>query len=229
MQDVAATGDRTVLFVSHNMGAVRQLCGRAIVLDAGKVVLDGSTERAVERYLGDLSGGAVVSAERLQELKYEWQAQGRQFFAGREVSLLDRHGEPREEFWSDEPITIVVTFDCMRLGPAPEIIVELMDGNHQTLLRTEAADYLDHDEIDSLGAGQYRAQCVLPPDLFGERRFYVSVHLIRLNVHHLGYRDVTAFNVRFRGYGAAPSAASRDAYLRPRLQWEITHVAGGVG
>ena len=36
-----AKGGRTVLFVSHNMGAVKSLCGRAILLDKGKVVMDG--------------------------------------------------------------------------------------------------------------------------------------------------------------------------------------------
>ena len=50
MQDVAGEG-RTVLFVSHNLGAVRQLCERAIFLLAGSVVAEGEVNSVVERYI----------------------------------------------------------------------------------------------------------------------------------------------------------------------------------
>jgi lipopolysaccharide transport system ATP-binding protein len=50
MGDVAKDG-RTVLFVSHNMQAVRQLCGRAILLDKGFILIDGSAAVVTERYL----------------------------------------------------------------------------------------------------------------------------------------------------------------------------------
>ncbi len=49
MQDVAGHG-RTVLFVSHNMGAVSSLCTRAMLLSGGKLVLTGPAQDVVERY-----------------------------------------------------------------------------------------------------------------------------------------------------------------------------------
>ena len=51
MQDVSKGEGRTVLFVSHNMAAVRQLCNRSIVLDKGHVVKIGETNDALEYYL----------------------------------------------------------------------------------------------------------------------------------------------------------------------------------
>jgi len=50
MGDVAREG-RTVLFVSHNMGAVRSLCSRSILLDGGKLIIDGPTEHTLTSYL----------------------------------------------------------------------------------------------------------------------------------------------------------------------------------
>jgi lipopolysaccharide transport system ATP-binding protein len=50
MKDVA-TGGRTVLFVSHNMMAVRRLCEKGICLQNGKVVFNGSSNKAIESYL----------------------------------------------------------------------------------------------------------------------------------------------------------------------------------
>jgi lipopolysaccharide transport system ATP-binding protein len=52
MEDVASRG-RTVLFVSHNMMAVRTLCTRALCLKAGQVVFEGSADEVVDSYLRD--------------------------------------------------------------------------------------------------------------------------------------------------------------------------------
>lgn len=51
MNDVAHSGGRTVLFVSHNMAAVKNLCTRGIVLQNGQLVFDGVTDDAVNYYL----------------------------------------------------------------------------------------------------------------------------------------------------------------------------------
>jgi lipopolysaccharide transport system ATP-binding protein len=50
MQDISRQGGRTVLFVSHNMAAVKSLCTRGIVLEHGKVVFEGGIDEAVSRY-----------------------------------------------------------------------------------------------------------------------------------------------------------------------------------
>lgn len=52
MDDVA-TGGRTVLFVSHQMGAVERLCSRVVLLDRGSVRADGPPDEIVGRYLSD--------------------------------------------------------------------------------------------------------------------------------------------------------------------------------
>jgi lipopolysaccharide transport system ATP-binding protein len=54
--------NHTVLFVSHNMGAIRQLCPRSIVIDGGRVVFDGATADALRAY-NDLLWNITVDAE----------------------------------------------------------------------------------------------------------------------------------------------------------------------
>ena len=58
MGEVAKTG-RTVLFVSHNMAAVSELCSRVMILQSGHVIADGPTTSIVSQYLADaLSSGS---------------------------------------------------------------------------------------------------------------------------------------------------------------------------
>lgn len=52
MRDAAKKDGRTVLYVSHNMNTIRQLCDRCFVLDKGKVVFEGGVEEAIEVYSG---------------------------------------------------------------------------------------------------------------------------------------------------------------------------------
>lgn len=49
-------GGRTIIFVSHNMAAVQNLCQRGIVLSQGKMVFNGSAEDAIQHYLHSVSG-----------------------------------------------------------------------------------------------------------------------------------------------------------------------------
>jgi lipopolysaccharide transport system ATP-binding protein len=65
--EAAATNGRTILFVSHNMGAVSELCHRAVLLHRGEKVVDGATGDVIEQYLlhsGGGEGGLLLAARR---------------------------------------------------------------------------------------------------------------------------------------------------------------------
>lgn len=74
MSDVSKSG-RTVLFVSHNMAAVENLCHRGVVLERGHLVFDGTSKDAVQHYLSGISramgasgrSGHVVELEGVGE------------------------------------------------------------------------------------------------------------------------------------------------------------------
>ena len=64
MDEVSKSG-RTVLFVSHNMAAVKNLCDRAIVIDKGSVVFSGNTDLAIDKYLDVSLSNNVESTKDL--------------------------------------------------------------------------------------------------------------------------------------------------------------------
>lgn len=61
MREAATKQGRTVLYVSHNMNTIRQLCERVIVLELGKIVYDGDTETAISKYLGGEKKMVVIN------------------------------------------------------------------------------------------------------------------------------------------------------------------------
>ena len=60
MNDVSKTEGRTILYVSHNMSTIRQLCDRVVVLDHGKVVFDGGVEEGIQVYLNEKENTSVL-------------------------------------------------------------------------------------------------------------------------------------------------------------------------
>jgi lipopolysaccharide transport system ATP-binding protein len=87
----AGNEGRTLLFVSHNIGAVTSLCDRGILLDGGRVAAEGSAMDVARAYLSGLSGGV-----RLGERQFQGSLKGRVSFHslemlvdGREVSIVE--------------------------------------------------------------------------------------------------------------------------------------------
>jgi lipopolysaccharide transport system ATP-binding protein len=63
MREAAGQEGRTVLYVSHNMNTIRDLCDRCIVLDKGQIIFDGDVETAIHLYLNSSSGERAVDMD----------------------------------------------------------------------------------------------------------------------------------------------------------------------
>jgi lipopolysaccharide transport system ATP-binding protein len=216
MQDVTRQG-RTVVFVSHNLAAVRSLCSRALLLEKGRLLFDGDTDEAVERYLGrgDSGEAAVVEGERLEERAAKRRLYGSEpLFRCTRIAVLDEGGLPSGSFRSDEEIRVAVEYAVLRPVPSFRILVTLTDGNQVPVLRTESVD--DADGPVTLEPGSYRSEVVIPPGLLGDVQLDLNVSLIAEVNQVIDYSSVVQLDVRFAGHG---SNTRGKAYLRPLLSW----------
>ncbi|MDD4199304.1 MAG: ABC transporter ATP-binding protein [Paludibacter sp.] len=105
MQDVSKGEGRTVLFVSHNMGAVRNLCTKSIVLVDGKIAFEGKTEPGISFYLNNkLESYNLISKEALV-------AKSRIKGYALDVKFLDVGFEQNNEsFYTNDEITLICKF-----------------------------------------------------------------------------------------------------------------------
>jgi len=102
MGDVAKEG-RTVLFVSHNMGAIQKLCDRSILLSDGYLVLDSDTEQVVKEYL--TTGREVVTNESLYDLPRPCAGIGESVRFSK-CYPVDLEGKRKSVFLFGEPVSI---------------------------------------------------------------------------------------------------------------------------
>jgi lipopolysaccharide transport system ATP-binding protein len=99
--EVGAEG-RTVVFVSHNMAAVNQLCDRAIVLDKGHVILDGETGSVIDSYLTRFAGSSA-------ETCFEPDPTSAAFLT--KLTTSTDNGRPTAQFGSDQRVVLEAEFE----------------------------------------------------------------------------------------------------------------------
>jgi lipopolysaccharide transport system ATP-binding protein len=149
MGSVAREG-RTVLFVSHNMAAIRKLCTSAILLEHGRITVRGATDDVVDAYL--------AAAAECGEAEVELPA-GREGAPGRGLRLrfFDREGTPRSRFRLGEPWRVAFDFEVAERVPhvIAAIGIATVDAQPVVTWWSRPAD---------LRPGTYRAefQCDLP-------------------------------------------------------------------
>jgi lipopolysaccharide transport system ATP-binding protein len=95
MQDISNRQGRTVLFVSHNLGALANLCKRGLVFEKGHLISNLPIEKAIESYFETLSEGLPGKKTRSAHVLYEIEAADSNGIAVTKVELLDREGAPK--------------------------------------------------------------------------------------------------------------------------------------
>ena len=108
-----AQGGRTVLFVSHNMGAIRSLCGSAIWLDNGQIVEKGATDEVVRDYEENQLKHADRSACMVKRDPEE--VKNSRFYFSR-VEMLNIMGEPTTLFRYGDKLVLLVDFEGAPIG-----------------------------------------------------------------------------------------------------------------
>lgn len=108
MQDVAGQG-RTVLFVSHNMAAVKSLCNKGIVFSGGQKIFEGTVREALEKYNASDTGSDLI----YDTSDYKTRTRGARQIYVREVELNQL------AYYPDSSMEVSIRLD--KAPEAPEI------------------------------------------------------------------------------------------------------------
>jgi lipopolysaccharide transport system ATP-binding protein len=185
MREVTGEG-RTIVFVSHNMAAIRALCPRAILLDHGGLKADGPVEEVIRKYLTTYvkvnSSGAIP--EHVPRI-------GSGDVRIRHVELLGRDGEPLSYARLGQPLTVVLGLESTRRVEALlEIGISSLDGTRATTAFNTDEGQPPH----ALEPGYTRVTVQLEPFLLPGH------YAVDLGVHHAGAGGVFDFVERVRDF-----------------------------
>lgn len=223
MQNIGQEG-RTVLFVSHNMPAITRLCKRAILIDAGTVVMDGLSQQVVSSYL---IGGHGPKAVR------EWpiieEAPGGEIARLRAVRVKTGDGNTTAVIDIREPVIIEIEYDVLKAGYVLLPHFELFNGEGDPIFIS-----LDQDtawRARSRPIGTYVSRAVIPGNLLSEGLVFVEPANTALDpiVPQFCVRDAVAFQVIDSHDGNSARGdwvGDLPGIVRPMLKWGTDYRQG---
>jgi lipopolysaccharide transport system ATP-binding protein len=212
MGDVAKAG-RTVLFVSHNMAAVKSLCQRAIWLDEGQILESGETATVVDNYL---QRGAFSMLERA------WpdpaMAPGNEKVKIRSARVRSLSGDAHEKLTVHSPFAIDFEFWNFQPDAVLNFTMHLYNVEGAYVFATAS-------KAQPRARGLVAETVTIPANLLNDGVYTVSVQVVQDTSRTIYlHSEVLAFEVldavrEGAWFGKWPGV------VRPRLEWNSTQVS----
>jgi len=139
MNDVAQAG-RTVVFVSHNMGAINALCTSAIWIDNGSIREQGPTQTIIQHYLESVREGFIGGGSKPDD----------KLVVDR-VLLKNAAGQVTTTFRGDEPLFVEIHYTARVRIANPHFMVAIMGAYAEIFTASMTLDNLTPDAIEGSG------------------------------------------------------------------------------
>jgi len=217
MEEVSKLG-RTVLFVSHNMGAVRSLCTRGLLLKDGQLEMDDDVDRVINTYLTgeDVSteGKVVYSEQDIPEAS-ELGILG--------VELLSLSSEVRSTFAIDEGFKIRIKYKIIEPIRNQRINLRFLTTMGETVFATYEDAQIREGFIRE--PGTYLAICEVPPNLLNN-----LTYRIRIGFDSPGYKvlipgkEYLEVDIVDTSDGYRYARGAFDGPIRPEVEWVVKNI-----
>jgi lipopolysaccharide transport system ATP-binding protein len=175
MGDVVQQG-RTVLFVSHNMTAIRNLCQRVIWLHNGQLIQSGDTFSVTESYLKQ-----SLKADSLADVDILIKSLSPDPAFRLDSIVIRQGGQPCTLVVNGQPIEIEIRYTVLRQTSGLRVYFDLLDDYEDILVRTFHDD--DSDTPSFVESGEYISVATIPANLLAPHmyslRFYATIYNVR--------------------------------------------------
>lgn len=209
--EVARSG-RTVVFVSHNMGVIRSLCDRGVLLEAGEVADDGPAGRVVDSYLKSVLAATDTQGRKVFE---RWDQPGP--LELHDLTLRGEEGSVRASFDASEPVHLELRYQVHSRLQGARLNVRLVTTEGEVAFAT--TDHSSRGEIQP--EGFYRSTCRIPGGLLNRREYVVAVGADVPGVTVLvPSAEAVRFTVGGAGNHGSSYAESWPGVVAPTVTWE---------
>jgi lipopolysaccharide transport system ATP-binding protein len=221
MEELGSTG-RTVIFVSHQLSAVAQLCDRAIQIESGRVVGDGPPAEVIARYLHQTHSSGFERAWPLES------APGNDLAKILGVRLLAHEGMPPGVVDVRQPVGIELVFRVLREGKPVFPKIKVLD--EEGAIAFNAMD--THERwLRPAPPGEYVSTAWIPGNLLNEGSVLVEAAVCSIDFpkleHHAAVYQAISFEVLDPGEGDSARgifAGQWRGVVRPMLEWTCDSV-----
>ncbi len=217
MGEVTSRQGHTVVFVSHNMSAIRGLCERALLIHDGQLAMQGTPSDVISHYL---SSGMPKDDTSRGEIAWTGDdAPGNDEIRLRRIRMLDPlRDEAQTVFEADKPIRVEIHYEVKKRvrGNRFHLLLQTQEGE----LAFAATDHLFQDEQQS--PGRYVTACTIPGRLLNRRAYVIAVGCgIPGERWILPDSEYLSFNVSGAGNQSSHFPEKWPGTLCPAIEWTV--------
>lgn len=224
--DVAAAKEgKTIIIVSHNLPVINSLCSRCILINKGKIIIDGAVTEAIAGYLSGTD--IVTSAISWDNLN---DAPGNDIVRLKSVRIVQEDSQfLTSDFDISREISVEIEYVNLREGSKLYAAFWLKDKTGVEILSTDTSKYASLTPDPWAGVphpiGVYRSRCTFPANFFNEGIYSITpiVGLDPSNTQILE-RDMIAFNGIDLGDMRTEYLGGWLGVIRPKLPWSTDYI-----
>lgn len=214
MGDVAKEG-RTILFVSHNMGVMTQLCGRAFWIKGGQLKLGGSPSDVVSAYL---TSGVTAHAtwsnpalERSAGVDFQFLSAG----------VLSMENEPMAVVEFDKGFQVEIGYELFDAIRGLNVVYQVLNSRGDVVWSTFDTDRNGRNNESTRESGRYVSTCLVPGCLLRPERYTLSIGAATAERRLATHDSILSFDVSSVGFHFNKN---RQGAITPLLDWKVTRV-----
>jgi lipopolysaccharide transport system ATP-binding protein len=209
MQDVSRNEGRTVLFVSHNMTAIENLCPKLCILKNGILSFQGKTEQGIALYLRD---------NKLKTLSTDELNQNDDVFHLTDFEI--KQSDLTDHFLSNQPIIVSISYNIKQKVIGLRVGFELIEETTGIIIFRSFHDE-NRPEIVEINKGEYNVVAIIPSSILKEGSYIISLSIGIHNVRWIIKDSVgKQFNIYNIGGINKTYADSRPGIIMPYIQWD---------
>ena len=213
MQSVSQGEGRIVLFVSHNMGSIRSLCNRGVLLENGSVKADGEVNSICDMYLSDSLVALGAVWERPFDINKDFQVN--------RVELLNSKNDIRSQFSCDEELHIRLTVNVQKKIPGIYGYLQFTKADGVAAWISDSNDIV-MNKLELLPLGESQIDIMIPKRSLAPGSYSVYLNFTsHQNINGINVDsplDVCVFNLTD---DHTRRGDHRGGYLSTLLDWNI--------
>jgi homopolymeric O-antigen transport system ATP-binding protein len=213
MQDVSRGEGRTVLFVSHNMGSVKTLCTRGIVLNNGTTTYEGEIGEVVDYYLNQDNTQAGLG-----KVDYSKDYIGDENITLLEISVSDKNGRIRSTYSQAENISIRIKFDVLKNVKGVRFNLKVKTPQQEVVFVSSSHNLTK----DGIAFGNHILETVIPAFLLNNTRYILAINVgipgRKLIIEPL---DSLFIDIESENANGSTYVQKWQGLVAPKLDWKL--------
>jgi lipopolysaccharide transport system ATP-binding protein len=211
MAEAVAAG-RAVIFISHNLAAITQLCRQGLLLRKGRIIAQGTASEVVAQYLaaGRVSEGrSVVDNAGNDDAPLRFSA----------VAVAPIGKEPSPQIDRDDGVEVTIEYDVDQAIPNCQITLELWNYSGVCVLTSGVRDAEPSAPRDE-AAGRHVVSCRVPSQFLRAGMYSIGLEATTVGTGPIAAAaDVLSFEVVDLSPPEAKLLESENGVIRPPLEW----------